>query len=137
MGKAMKRRHVAGNWSKIAALGLLVLLSCNASFSQQAATSKPDSYDWNKRAPDQRFKADILLVVAHPDDEVMAGAYLAREIFDHHKRVAVVFQNPGDGGVNESGPEQGVSLGAIRQIEARRAVGFLGITNVWFLNGHD
>jgi LmbE family N-acetylglucosaminyl deacetylase len=133
----MKRRHVAGKWSKIAGLGLLVLLGCNEGFSQQGATSKPDSYDWNNRAPDPRFKADILLVVAHPDDEVMTGAYLAREIFDHHKRVAVVFQNPGDGGVNELGPEQAASLGALRQMEARRAVGYLGITNIWFLNGHD
>lgn len=133
----MMRKQSIGRRGKIAGLGLLALLACNVSFSQPTASTKPDSYDWNNRAPDQRFKTDILLVVAHPDDEVMAGAYLAREIFDHHKRVAVVFQNPGDGGVNESGPEQGVSLGAIRQIEARRAVGFLGITNVWFLNGHD
>jgi LmbE family N-acetylglucosaminyl deacetylase len=77
------------------------------------------------------------VVVAHPDDEIMAGAYLAREIFDHQKRVAIVFQNPGDGGVNEVGPGQGVTLGAIRQIEGRMAAGSLGITNVWFLNGHD
>jgi LmbE family N-acetylglucosaminyl deacetylase len=105
--------------------------------AQQASTPPVDSYTWNNRPPDPRFKADILLVVAHPDDEVMAGAYLAREIFDHHKRVAVVFQNPGDGGVNDVGPEQGVSLGAVRQIEGRRAVASLGITNVWFLNGHD
>src|ERR1700760_12993 len=104
----MIRRHSIGRRGKIAGLGLMALLTCNVSFSQQSAIGKPDSYDWNNRAPDQRFKADILLVVAHPDDEVMAGAYLARKIFDHHKRVAVVFQNPGDGGVNESGPEQGV-----------------------------
>jgi LmbE family N-acetylglucosaminyl deacetylase len=48
--------------------------------------------------PDPRFKADILVVVAHPDDEIMAAAYLARKIYDDHKSVAVVFQTPGDGG---------------------------------------
>src|SRR5882762_3391836 len=40
---------------------------------------------------DERFKADILLVVAHPDDEGGATPYLARAIYDEHKRVAVVF----------------------------------------------
>lgn len=105
----------------------------------QAQSSAPrvDPYSWNNRPPDPRFKADILVVVAHPDDEIMAAAYMAREIYDHHKRVAVVFQNPGDGGNNQVGPEQGASLGALRQIEGRRAVATLGITNVWFLNGHD
>ncbi len=67
----------------------------------------------------------------------MATAYLAREIYDNHKRVAVVYQTPGDGGNNQVGPEQAAALGDLRQIEARRAVGSLGITNVWFLGGHD
>ena len=40
---------------------------------------------------DERYKADILLVVAHPDDEGGATPYLARAIYDEHKRVAVVF----------------------------------------------
>jgi hypothetical protein len=74
----------------------------NLTYAQQA-TPPVDSYTWNNRPPDPRFKADILLVVAHPDDEVMAAAYMAREIFDHQERVAVVFQNPGDGGNNEVG----------------------------------
>lgn len=103
----------------------------------QQTSRQTDGYTWNDRGPDPRFKADILVVVAHPDDEIMAAAYLAREIFDHRMRVAVVFQNPGDGGNNQVGPEQGASLGAIRRIEGRRAVATLGITNVWFLNGHD
>jgi LmbE family N-acetylglucosaminyl deacetylase len=40
-------------------------------------------------------------VVAHPDDEVMATAYLAREIYDNHKKVAVVYETTGDGGNND------------------------------------
>ena len=40
--------------------------------------------------PDERYKADILLVVAHPDDDTLVTSYLARAIFDQHKRVAVV-----------------------------------------------
>ncbi len=121
----------------VVGIGLIIALSCSLAWAQTASNPEPDAYDWNNRAPDPRFKADILVVVAHPDDEVMVAAYLAREIYDHHKRVAVVFQNPGDGGNNDVGPEQATSLGYLRQIEARRAVGSLGITNVWFLSGHD
>ena len=87
--------------------------------------------------PTRAIKPTYLLVVAHPDDEVMATAYLAREIYDNHKRVAVVYQTAGDEGNNDVGPEQAAALGDIRQIEGRRAVGSLGITNVWFLGGHD
>jgi LmbE family N-acetylglucosaminyl deacetylase len=120
-------------------VALLAMLNGYPAAAQNATATKatPDAYDWNNRAPDPRFKADILVVVAHPDDEIMVAAYLAREIYDHHKRVAVVFQNPGDGGNNDVGPEQAAALGDIRQIEGRTAVGSLGITNVWFLSGHD
>lgn len=102
-----------------------------------AALTQTDSYSANNRPGDARFKADILVVVAHPDDEVMVTAYLAREIYDDHKRVAVVYETPGDGGNNDVGPEQAAALGDLRQIEGRRALGFLGITNVWFLSGQD
>src|SRR6202045_5091786 len=78
-------------------------------------------------APDERYKADILLVVAHPDDEGAATAYLARAL-DEGKRVAVVFGTRGSSGGNEVGTEQALALGAIREIEARRALGTLGIT---------
>jgi LmbE family N-acetylglucosaminyl deacetylase len=86
--------------------------------------------------PDARYKADVLLVVAHPDDEGVAAAYLARAI-DDGKRVAVVFGTHGSSGANEAGAEQALALGEIREIEARRATATLGITNVWFLGGKD
>lgn len=117
--------------------GLLSTLGSAVLWAQASNDAKPDRYRDNNRPPDPRFKADILLVVAHPDDEVMATAYLAREIYDNHKRVAVVYQTPGDGGNNDVGPEQAAALGDIRQIEGRIAVGHLGITNVFFLGGHD
>ncbi len=85
---------------------------------------------------DARYKADILLVVAHPDDEGAATAYLARAI-DEGKRVAVVYGTRGSSGGNEVGAEQAGALGEIREIEARRANATLGITNVWFLGGKD
>ena len=88
-------------------------------------------------APDDRFKADILVVVAHPDDETEVTGYLARAIFDEHKRVAVIFGTRGDGGGDATGQEQAAALGAEREIEARRALGVLGVTNIWFLGGPD
>jgi LmbE family N-acetylglucosaminyl deacetylase len=88
-------------------------------------------------APDLRFKLDLLLVVAHPDDDTLAGTYLAKLIVDEGKRVGVVYCTPGDSGGNQEGPEHGPALGAVREIEARRGLMTLGVTNVWFLSGHD
>lgn len=87
--------------------------------------------------PDERYKADLLVVVAHPDDETEIGAYLARAIFDEHKRVAVVYTTRGNSGGNAEGQEQAAALGAEREIEARRALQHFGVMNVWFLNGLD
>jgi LmbE family N-acetylglucosaminyl deacetylase len=87
--------------------------------------------------PDERYKADLLLIVAHPDDDVVVAGYLARIALDEHKRIAVVYCTNGDGGGNNVGNEAGASLGQMREIEARRALASLGIHNVWFLPGHD
>lgn len=87
--------------------------------------------------PDSRYKADLLLVVAHPDDETAVGSYLAKAIFDEHKQVAIVYCTRGSGGGNSIGNEQAVALGAIREIECRRAAAAFGIYNVWFVEGRD
>jgi LmbE family N-acetylglucosaminyl deacetylase len=85
---------------------------------------------------DQRYKADILLVVAHPDDEGAATPYLARAM-DEGKRAAVAYGTRGSSGENQAGAEQAAALGDIREIEARRALATLGINQAWFLGGSD
>jgi LmbE family N-acetylglucosaminyl deacetylase len=87
-------------------------------------------------APDPRYKADILVVVAHPDDDMAAAPYVARAL-DQGKSAAVIFCTRGNSGSNYVGNEQAASLGAVREIEGRRAEAALGVYNVWFLNGPD
>lgn len=86
--------------------------------------------------PDERLKADLLLVVAHPDDETGVSAYLAK-LLDQHKRVAAVYLTRGEAGHNNMGPERATSLGAVREMELRHAMTKLGVENVWFLDGLD
>src|SRR5262247_637666 len=89
------------------------------------------------KGADERMKVDILVVVAHPDDEGGVTPYLARAIYDEHKRVAVVFLTRGGSGGNDYTREHGPALAAIREQEARTACAKLGISNVWFLEGKD
>ncbi|SRR6266498_465302 len=87
--------------------------------------------------PDDRYKTDILLVVAHPDDDTAVSSYLARAVFDEARRVAVVFTTRGEGGGNDYGYETGKALGYIRENEARRALAAFDVQNVWFLDGKN
>src|SRR5438309_5525293 len=86
---------------------------------------------------DDRYKADILLIVAHPDDDSLAAPYLAKAIYEEHKHVSVLYGTHGNAGGNAVGNEQAASLGAVREIEGRRALASMGILDVWYLNGPD
>jgi LmbE family N-acetylglucosaminyl deacetylase len=99
-----------------------------AANSQLPATNPP---------PDERFKADILVIAPHPDDESTIAGYLAKAVLDEHRRVAVVVTTRGDAGQNLVGNEQARSLAEIREIETRQALASIGITNVWFLRAPD
>jgi LmbE family N-acetylglucosaminyl deacetylase len=87
--------------------------------------------------PDDRYKADILLVVAHPDDDTGVLNYITRASLDEGKRVAVIFTTRGNSGGNAVGMEQGKAMADEREMEARRSLAASGITNVWFLRGSD
>jgi LmbE family N-acetylglucosaminyl deacetylase len=102
-----------------------------------ARTVVPQSLAPALLPPDDRYTADLLLIVAHPDDDVVIGGYLARIALDERKRIAVVYCTNGDGGGNSVGSGAGAALGQMREIEARRALAAYGISNVWFLSGHD
>jgi LmbE family N-acetylglucosaminyl deacetylase len=95
---------------------------------QQAGTTPP---------PDDRFKADILLIAPHPDDESTIAGYLARASLDEHRRIAVVFTTRGDAGSNLIGNEEGQALGEIREAETRQALASIGVTHVWFIRMPD
>lgn len=86
---------------------------------------------------DERYKTDILLIVAHPDDETAIGSYLAQAIFDEGKKVSIIYTNRGEGGGNSVGNEQSTTMGLMREIEARKAGAKFGIENIWFLDGRD
>jgi LmbE family N-acetylglucosaminyl deacetylase len=107
--------------------GLLVI-----SFVQLRAQMQPPI-----PAPDSRYKTDILVIVAHPDDDTGVSTYLAKAVLDEGKRAAVIFTTRGNSGPNAVGMEQSKALADVREMEARRALATLGITNVWFLRGQD
>ncbi len=109
-------------------LTLLVMVMPAASFAQSPQVIK---------GPDERYKVDILVVVAHPDDEGFFTPYLAKAIYDMHKRVAVVFTTRGGSGGDHFARERGPALANAREIEARDACTRLGISLVWFLDGKD
>src|SRR5580658_2100652 len=88
-------------------------------------------------APDDRYKADILLVIAHPDDDTDVATYLWKAVLDEGKRVAVVVTTRGNSGGNAVGMEQSKALADVREIEARRSLAAHGISNVWFMRASD
>src|SRR5579864_1482754 len=81
---------------RLALLVFILLLAPLRGWAQEAK-SLPSA--------DERYKADILFVVAHPDDEGAATPYLARAL-DEGKHVAVAFGTRGSSGANEAGAEQ-------------------------------
>lgn len=117
----ISRRLALINW-------LSVITLAQVAQSQQTPTNPP---------PDERFKADILVISPHPDDESTIAGYLAKAVLDEHRRVAVVVTTRGDAGQNLVGYEQARSLAEVREIETREALASIGIDHVFFLRAPD
>lgn len=113
----------------------LLLVLCLKAAAQTEAPHPPETPRTAAKA-DDRMKADVLLIVAHPDDETGVSAYLA-QLLDQGKRVAAVYLTHGEAGHNNMGRERAKSLGAVREMELRHAMTQLGIQNVWFFDGKD
>src|SRR2546423_15587310 len=79
--------------------------------------------------PDQRFKADILVIAPHPDDASTIAGYLAKAVLDEHRRAAAAVTTRRDAGQNLVGSEQARSLAEIREVETRQTVATTGSTN--------
>lgn len=116
--------------TRLARVSLLLLIGI---FTGIARAQEPQKI----KGPDERYKVDILVVVAHPDDEGAVTPYLARAIYDLHKTAAVVFGTRGGSGGNDYRREHGPAMADVREIEARQACAKLGIDKVWFLGGKD
>src|SRR5580700_9764510 len=114
-------------------LALILILLLRAAAQTEASHAEPPR---TAPRPDDRFKADLLLIVAHPDDETGVSGYLA-QLLDQGKRVAAVYLTHGEAGHNNMGAERAASLGAVREMELRHAMAQLGVQNVWFLEGKD
>src|SRR3569833_980000 len=99
-------------------VAISTFLSCAVSALAQDASTAPELL-----RPDSRFKADVLVVVAHEDDEVMIAGYKAKLAQDELMRFAVVFVTFGDGGGNAVGIVAGATQKQEQQKKTRRALG--------------
>src|SRR5580700_11530393 len=114
-------------------LALILILLLRAAAQTEASHAEPPR---TAPRPDDRFKADLLLIVAHPDDESGVSGYLA-QLLDQGKKVEAVYITRGEAGHNNMGSERGPSLGLVREMELRHAMVVLGVQNVWFLDSKD
>lgn len=135
------RRFLSINIIAISLLAGLLLIGPQNSLRAGAGGHAADNGNIREAPPnppqDERFKTDILVIVAHPDDETEVTGYLARAIFDEHKRVAAIFGTPGNGGSDAVSDAEAAALGAVRATEAREALAAFGVLHVWFLGGTD
>jgi hypothetical protein len=112
----------------------LVSGKCAGNLGNPSSVADPLMTNPANNHSDEGFKVDILLVLAHQDDDTAFSGYLSRAIFDEHRQVAAVFITRGDAGTSSDGTERGEALAAVREVEARQALGFLGVSEVWFLH---
>lgn len=81
--------------------------------------------------------AKLLVIAAHPDDELFAGGYIAQRAAEGDE-VSILCTTRGEGGeVGDLGLVSKEQLGAVREGEMRRAGAALGAREVFFLDFVD
>ncbi|MEV6106866.1 sugar-binding protein [Streptomyces sp. NPDC051940] len=80
---------------------------------------------------------DVLFVGAHPDDEAGSLSTFGQWREKYGISTGVLTVTRGEGGGNAAGPEEGPGLGLIREVEERKATGFAGIDNIYYLDKPD
>jgi LmbE family N-acetylglucosaminyl deacetylase len=105
---------------------ILCFLSCVSLENNTDNTSTSNAVD-----------LDVLYVGAHPDDETSSLSTLGQLVSDHRLRAGVVTITRGEGGGNAVGTEEGPALGLLREAEERRAIGKVGLTEVFNLDKAD
>ncbi len=83
------------------------------------------------------LKTDILLVLAHPDDETGAASTIAQYALNRNARITAVYCTRGEGGGNAVGTQFGPALGILREMELREALSKLGVRAAYFLDAED
>src|ERR1700752_4990180 len=86
----------------VSRISIFLLFAALSIYSSAAIGQTAQSGEQANPGPGDRFKADILLIIAHPDDEQGVTGYLARAM-DDHKRVAVLWPTRGDTGGDQVG----------------------------------
>ena len=112
------------NREAIVATVVLMLVMC--SFNSARAQSGLDLVD-----------VDFIYIGAHPDDEVLATATMARYVLDQGFRGTVITLTQGEGGGNAIGKESGPALGLIRIEELRRSLATIGIDTFYSIGLPD
>lgn len=82
------------------------------------------------------YRDHVLVVVAHPDDELVMAPAIARAV-RKGAALTVLYATSGDAGPGVSGMEPGPALAAVREDEARCSIAALGGGDVRFLRMGD
>ena len=82
------------------------------------------------------LKTDLLVVLAHPDDETGMAATLATYAHGLDKRIAAVYCTRGEGGGNMVGTHWGKALGVLREAELQECLRILGVQRTYFCGAY-
>ncbi|WP_369360524.1 sugar-binding protein [Streptomyces sp. cg2] len=113
-----------------------VVLLSSAAIPSSGARAVPDVRPAVAPSRD-RAHTDVLFIGAHPDDEFQSLATFGQWRQRRGQSAGVATITRGEGGGNAVGPEEGAELGLIREREERKAVGLVGIRNVYYLDKPD